>query len=103
MPDDPETRLVLRQAGQLRTDVANFESGLDVIMTQLVRLPSRGELWGAVLMGRSGARCPQGLWVWSSSCVDAAFKMTTTRLIGFERASDCCAATSGESVRRALR
>ena len=29
MPDDPETRLVLRQADQLRTGVANFESGLE--------------------------------------------------------------------------
>ena len=54
MPDDPDTRLTLRQAGQLRTDIANFESGLEVVMTQLARLPKRGEIWCAVVMGMLG-------------------------------------------------
>jgi len=54
MPDDPETRLALRQAGQLRTDITNFESGLKVVMTQLARLPKRGEIWCAVIMGMLG-------------------------------------------------
>jgi hypothetical protein len=49
MPDEhPPTS---RQADQLRTGVANVESGIDVIMEQVARLPTRKELWRAVLMG----------------------------------------------------
>jgi hypothetical protein len=52
MPDEhPPTS---RQADQLRTDVANVESGLEVIMEQVARLPTRTELWRAVLMGMLG-------------------------------------------------
>jgi hypothetical protein len=54
MPDDPETRLALRQAGELRTDIANFESGLEIVMIQLARLPKRGEIWCAVVMSMLG-------------------------------------------------
>ena len=32
-----------RQADQLRTDIANVESGLEVIMAQVARLPTRKE------------------------------------------------------------
>jgi uncharacterized protein (UPF0261 family) len=36
-------RLTLRQADQLRTDIANVESSLEMIMAQLARLPTRKE------------------------------------------------------------
>ena len=39
-----ERYLTLRQADQLRTDIANLESGLDIIMAQLPRQPTRGDL-----------------------------------------------------------
>jgi hypothetical protein len=42
MPD--ESPLTLRQADQLRTDIANVETGLEMIMAQLARLPTRKEL-----------------------------------------------------------
>ena len=42
MPD--ERSLSLRQADQLRTNIANLESGLEVIMAQLARQPTRGDL-----------------------------------------------------------
>jgi hypothetical protein len=38
MPNENE--LTLRQADQIRTDIANLESGLEVIMAQLSRQPS---------------------------------------------------------------
>ena len=41
MPD--EYQLSLRQADQIRTDIANVESGLEMIMAQLARLPTRKE------------------------------------------------------------
>jgi hypothetical protein len=41
MPD--EHSLTLRQADRLRTDVANVESGLEVIVEQVARLPTRME------------------------------------------------------------
>ena len=34
----------LHQADQLRTDIANPESGLEIIMAQLARQPTRGDL-----------------------------------------------------------
>jgi hypothetical protein len=37
MLDDAELRRALRQSDQLRTDVANLEGGLEVIMAQLAR------------------------------------------------------------------
>ena len=54
MRDDPATCLALSQVDQLRVDIANAESGLEVIMTQLARLPRRGEIWCAVVMGMLG-------------------------------------------------
>jgi len=39
-----ERSLTLRQADHLRTDIANLESGLEVIMAQLARQPTRGDL-----------------------------------------------------------
>jgi hypothetical protein len=41
MPD--EYQLSLRQADQIRADIANVESGLEMIMAQLARLPTRKE------------------------------------------------------------
>jgi len=55
MPD--EHPLALRQADQLRTDIANVESGLEIIMEQIARLPTRKELWRAGLMGMLGGAC----------------------------------------------
>ena len=52
MPD--EHSLTSRQADRLRTDVANVESGLEVIMEQVARLTTREERWGSVLMGMPG-------------------------------------------------
>ena len=48
MPD--EHPLTSRQADQLRTDIANVECGLEVIMEQVARLPTRKELRRAALM-----------------------------------------------------
>jgi hypothetical protein len=39
----------LRQAGQIRTDIANLECSLEVIMAQLARQPTRGDLAKAAL------------------------------------------------------
>jgi hypothetical protein len=47
-----EPTLTLRQADQLRTDIANLESGLEVIMAQLAR--QKGDL-PAPLLGSSSA------------------------------------------------
>jgi hypothetical protein len=44
---DERTLTTLRQADQLRTDIANLESGLEVIMAQLAR--QKGELARAAL------------------------------------------------------
>jgi len=52
LPD--EHSLALRQADQLRTDIANVELGLEVIMAQLARIPTRKELWRAAPMGMLG-------------------------------------------------
>ena len=52
MPDDPETRFALRQADQLRTDIANLECGQEFLMQQIARL--RGELWRVCLIGTLG-------------------------------------------------
>jgi hypothetical protein len=49
MPDEHSP--TSRQADQLRTDVAAVECGLEVIMEQMARLPTRKEMWHAVLMG----------------------------------------------------
>jgi hypothetical protein len=38
-----EHSLTSRQADQLQTDIANVESGLEVIMEQVARLPTRKE------------------------------------------------------------
>jgi hypothetical protein len=54
MPDVPETHLTLRQADQARTDFALIESDLEAIYARLVRLPNRGEMWRAVLVGMLG-------------------------------------------------
>jgi hypothetical protein len=45
MPD--EHTLTLRQANQIRTDIANLESGLEIIMAQLAR--QKGDLARAAL------------------------------------------------------
>jgi hypothetical protein len=39
-----ESRPTLRQVDQLRTDIANVDSGLEVIMAQLARQPTRNDL-----------------------------------------------------------
>jgi len=48
MPD--EDSLALRQANQLRTDIANAERELKMIMARLPRMPTRKEPWRAALM-----------------------------------------------------
>jgi hypothetical protein len=47
MAPDEHMLLALRQVDQLRTDVANLESGLEVIMAQLAR--QKGDLARAAL------------------------------------------------------
>lgn len=49
-----EHALALRQADQARTDFAIIEDDLEAIYARLVNLPSRGELWRAVLTGMLG-------------------------------------------------
>jgi hypothetical protein len=39
MSEEAEYRLTLRQADQIRTDIANVESGLAMIKAQLARMP----------------------------------------------------------------
>jgi hypothetical protein len=39
-----ESPLMLRQHDQLRTDIANVERGLEVVMAQLARAPTRSDL-----------------------------------------------------------
>jgi hypothetical protein len=54
--DDPERHLTLRQADQLRTDIANVDSSLEMIMAQIARLPTRNEVWRVGLMGCSAGQ-----------------------------------------------
>lgn len=42
--------MTLRQADQLRTDIANLESGQEFIMQQINRLPTAADLWRAGLI-----------------------------------------------------
>jgi hypothetical protein len=51
MPDDPGTRLSLRQVDQLRTDIANLEGGQEFLMQLINRLPTRADLARATLGG----------------------------------------------------
>jgi hypothetical protein len=44
-----ERYLTLRQADQLRTDIASLESGLEIIMAQFARQPTRRDLAKAAL------------------------------------------------------
>jgi len=69
MPDGHS--LTARQADQLRTDVANLESGFEVIMEQVARLPRRKKLWRAVLLGMLGGRRSRPLRPYSSATADA--------------------------------
>jgi hypothetical protein len=50
-----ENPLTLRQVDQLPTDIANFESELEVVMAQIAQLPKRGEIWCAAVMGMLGS------------------------------------------------
>jgi hypothetical protein len=50
MPEEPEIRLTLRQADQLRTDIANLESGQEFLMQQMAQLPKYKELAKLVLL-----------------------------------------------------
>ena len=52
MPDGHS--LTSRQADRLWTDAANVQSGIEVIIERVVRLPTRKELWRAVLTGDGG-------------------------------------------------
>jgi hypothetical protein len=52
MPD--EHSLTLRQADQIRTDIANLDSDIEMILAQVARLPTRKELWRAALLGMLG-------------------------------------------------
>jgi hypothetical protein len=49
MPDDPETRLTLRLAGQARTDFAIIETELEALHARLARLQTQADLARAVL------------------------------------------------------
>jgi hypothetical protein len=50
MPDDPETRLTLRQIDQARTDFAAIESDLESLMRRIAQLPTAADLWRATLL-----------------------------------------------------
>jgi len=48
--------LALRQADQIRTDIANLEVGQEFLMQQINRLPIARDLWrAATLIGLIGA------------------------------------------------
>jgi hypothetical protein len=49
-----EHQLTLRLADQIRTDIANLDSSLEMIMAQVAGLPTRKELWRAALLGMLG-------------------------------------------------
>ena len=44
-----ERTITLQQVDRLRTDIANLESGLEIIMAQLARHPTKGDLAKAAL------------------------------------------------------
>jgi hypothetical protein len=44
-----ERTITLQQVDRLRTDIANLESGLEIIMAQLARQPTTGDLAKAAL------------------------------------------------------
>jgi hypothetical protein len=44
-----ERTITLREVDRLRTDIANLESGLEIIMAQLARQPTKGDLAKAAL------------------------------------------------------
>ena len=50
MPDNPETRLTLRQADQARTDFAAIESDLKLLMQLIAQLATAADLWRATLL-----------------------------------------------------
>jgi len=54
-------RLARREMGQARTDIANVEIGLEMIMAQIARLRKQGDLAraaaGAALVGMLGGAC----------------------------------------------
>jgi hypothetical protein len=54
MPED--TRLTLRQVDQLRTDIANLECGQEMLMHQIARMPTQGDL---TKMALGVIFCPQ--------------------------------------------
>ena len=56
MPPDEE-HLSLRQADQIRGDLYGLQDDLDFIKVQLGRLPTRNEVWRAVLLGMLGGAC----------------------------------------------
>jgi hypothetical protein len=41
---DFDSRFALRQADQVRTDIANLECGQELLMQQMARLPTRSDL-----------------------------------------------------------
>jgi hypothetical protein len=49
MPDDPATRLALRQADQARCDFAIIETELEALHARLARMPTRADLARAAL------------------------------------------------------
>jgi hypothetical protein len=52
---DPERRLTLRQADQARDDFAQILDELDLVKSQLARLPTRSEVSSIVLRLTLGA------------------------------------------------
>jgi hypothetical protein len=54
MSGEAERRLALRQADQARSDFAMIETELEAIHARLARMPTRQDLWRAVLMGMLG-------------------------------------------------
>jgi hypothetical protein len=49
MPDE-ETRLALRTADQLRSDIANLECGQEFLMQRINQLPTARDLWRAATL-----------------------------------------------------
>ncbi len=58
MPDDPATRLALRQVDQAPIDFAIIETELETIDARLPRMPTRGEIRRPALTGMLGGAAP---------------------------------------------
>jgi hypothetical protein len=71
--DDHERHLLLRETGQLRTDIANLEAGQEFLMQRVNALPTASDLWRlASLIGLIGGVVGiVGIeWLWTRTVIN---------------------------------